>query len=350
MLTVAPEPPQGPSVWTGRELADDTTWRVHWPVDAINAAVNYVHGRDLDKLATTPVAELRGTCPPELVELAAGLTSEIIGGRGFVLLSGLPVHDLDERTTAGVFLLLGGLIGLPRSQNADGHLLGHVRDVGKSLDDPTSRIYQTNRRQTFHTDSTDVVGLLCLQTAASGGQSLLASAGAVYREFHRRRPDLAPVLFDVVATDRRGEQPPGMLPWFEIPVLSWFDNHLTVLYQRQYIDSAARFPDAPALRAEQVEALDLFDDIVNEPDMHLSMDLEVGDIQFVHNHSLLHDRTGFVDHDDPSQRRHLLRLWLSAPDDRSLPPVFSQRYGSVTVGERGGIVVAGTELTVPLHL
>lgn len=265
-----------------------------------------------------------------------------------MLLSGLPVHDLDRETTAGIFLTLGGLIGSPRSQNAKGHLLGHVCDVGKDVNDPTSRIYQTNQRQTFHTDSTDVVGLLCLQTAASGGQSLLACAAAVYREFHRRRPDLAPLLFAPVATDRRGEQPEGMLPWFEIPVLSWFDDHLTVLYQRQYIDSASRFAEAPPLSEQQVEALDLFDEIVNEPGMFLAMDLEVGDIQFVHNHSLLHDRTGFVDHDDIARRRHLLRLWLSVPGDRELPPVFAQRYGSIAVGHRGGIVVDGTELTVPL--
>lgn len=321
-----------------------------WTAEALDAATRFVDDRNLDTLATTPVAELRATCPPVLVDLADAVTKAVVDGPGFVLISGLPVSDLDRRTTAGVFLALGGLIGSPRSQNAQGHLLGHVRDVGKDLDDPTSRIYQTNRRQTFHTDSTDVVGLLCLKTAASGGQSLLASAGAVYRELHKRRPDLAEVLFDPVATDRRGEQPPGMLPWFEIPVLSWFEQQLTVLYQRQYIDSAARFPDAPRLRPDQIEALDLFDEIVNEPDMHLTMDLNLGDIQFVHNHSLLHDRTGFVDHDDPDDRRHLLRLWLSVPGDRTLPPVFAQRYGSITVGDRGGIMVEGTELTVPLGL
>jgi hypothetical protein len=68
----------------------------------------------------------------------------------------------------------------------------------------------------------------------------------------------------------------------------------------------------------------------------------------VYNHSLLHDRTAFVDHPDSAKRRHLLRLWLSLPGDRHLPPVFTQRYGSITVGDRGGIVVAGTEFCVPL--
>lgn len=177
---------------------------------------------------------------------------------------------------------------------------------------------------------------------------MVASAETAYRFMHDRRPDLAQRLFDVVATDRRGEQPEGQDPWFEIPVLSWFDDKLTVVYQRTYIDSAARFPGAPRLEPQHAQALDLLDAVVNEPDVHLSMELEPGDIQFVYNHSLLHDRTAFVDHPEPERRRHLLRLWLSLPGDRQLPEVFAQRYGAVTVGDRGGIVVADTTLCVPI--
>ena len=222
--------------------------------------------------------------------------------------------------------------------------------MGGDLSDPGTRIYQTNERQSFHTDSTDCVVLLCLATALSGGRSQLASAETAYRIMVDRRPDLAPVLFDPIATDRRGEIPEGADPWFEIPVLSWYDERLTVIYQRTYIESAARLPAAPSLRPEQVEALDVWDEICNDPDVHLTMDLEPGDMQFVYNHSLLHDRTAFVDHADLAKRRHLLRLWLSLPTDRTLPPVFAQRYGPLTVGDRGGIVVEGTTLSVPLDI
>ena len=265
------------------------------------------------------------------------LRAELIGGRGFALWRGLPVQQLGEAHASAVFVLLGIHLGSLRSQNAAGDLLGHVRNVGLDVADPTVRIYQTNRRQTFHTDSTDVVGLLCLEDAAEGGQSLLVSSAAIYNEILDRRPDLAAVLFDEVATDRRGEVPDGAEPFFRIPVFNWHEERLTAIYQRQYIDSAERFDDAPRLSARQVEALDLFDEIANDPAMHLSMDLAPGDMQFVHNHSLLHDRTGFVDR--PDSPRHLLRLWLSIPGDRPLPPIFASRYGSVTIGDRGGIVV-----------
>jgi hypothetical protein len=152
-----------------------------------------------------------------------------------------------------------------------------------------------------------------------------------------RDPELASVLFEPIATDRRGEIPEGELPHFQIPVLSWYDDALTVMYQRQYIESAQRFDDTGPLSPEVIAALDAFDEIANDPDFHLRMDLSPGDMQFVHNHSLLHDRTGFID--KPGSPRHLLRLWLSVPGDRELPEVFAERFGSVTVGRRGGVTV-----------
>jgi len=69
------------------------------------------------------------------------------------------------------------------------------------------------------------------------------------------------------------------------------------------------------------------------------MTLERGDLQFVHNHTLLHDRTAFEDYPEPARRRYLLRLWLALESARSLPPVFVQRFGSVVPGARGGVAV-----------
>ena len=314
----------GPAVWRGAELAGSDEWIWRFDDDEIDELLIAARSEEPADL-------------PLLDDRLAALRSRLIDGRGFELLRGLPIETLSAEECARVFVAIGERLGNARSQNAAGDLLGHVRDVGLDVADPTVRIYQTNRRQTFHTDSTDVVGLMCLETAESGGESLLVSAGAIYNEMLDRDPDLAAALFEPVATDRRGEVPPGADPWFTIPVLSWHAEQLTVLYQRQYIESARRFDDAPSLTDRMTAALDLFDEIANDPSMHLSMTLERGDIQFVHNHALLHDRTAFVDR--PDSPRHLLRLWLSVPGDRELPPVFAQRYGSITVGDRGGIVV-----------
>ena len=162
------------------------------------------------------------------------------------------------------------------------------------------------------------------------------------------RPDLLKLLFDPIATDRRGEVPEGEEPFMTIPPLSWYEGHLTVFYQRQYIDSAQRFADAMRLSPAHVEALDMFDALANDPSLHFEMQLVPGDMQFVYNHNQLHDRTGFIDWPEPENRRHLLRLWLSLPGDRPLPPNFAQRYGSIEIGNRGGIITAETRLHAPL--
>jgi Taurine catabolism dioxygenase TauD, TfdA family len=285
---------------------------------------------------------------PTLAPRLTAVTEQLLHGRGFVLLRGLPVERWGTRLSAVAFYGLGVHIGRPRTQNAQGHLLGHVRDLGLRSDDPNVRIYQTHERQTFHTDSADVVGLLCLQTAKSGGLSALVSSMTLYNELRERRPDLALRLFAPFATDRRGEVPVGQKPYFAIPVFNWYADALSAIYQRQYIDSAQRFADAPRLTPADISALDLLDALTDDPALHLTMTLERGDLQFVHNHTLLHDRTSFDDFPEPARRRYLLRLWLAPPGGRPLPSVFAQRYGSVTPGVRGGVGVADDAAVLPL--
>jgi hypothetical protein len=175
---------------------------------------------------------------------------------------------------------------------------------------------------------------------------MLVSARAIFKELSSRRPDLLARLFAPMPHDRRGEVPPGGKPWFDIPVYSWHEEELTVFYQRQYFDSAQRFPEARRLDSVDVAALDAFDAAANDERLYLTMRLVPGDIQFVHNHVVLHDRTAFRDGVD--RKRHLLRLWLACPGARPLPPAFAARYGSLEVGRRGGISVPDERLCVPL--
>ena len=284
---------------------------------------------------------------PTLPGRLAGILHEVLAGRGFVLLRGLPVERWGRRLSAIAFLGLGLHWGNLRSQNKHGHLLGHVRDAGLSSQDPSVRVYLTRERQNYHTDSCDVVGLLCLHPAKSGGVSSLVSSVTIFNEMRSAEPDLARVLFALIETDRRGEVPEGQKPFFCIPVFNWHAGLLSTIYNRTYIQSARRFPEVPPLAPEQVEALDLFESLANDPALHFGMELRAGDVQLVHNHTLLHDRTAFEDWPDPERKRHLLRLWLAPKNARPLPAVFAERYGSVIPGERGGIVVPGTRYTIP---
>ena len=158
---------------------------------------------------------------PTLAPRLQRLLDEVLNGRGFVLIKGLPVERWTKRKAAIAFLVIGVHLGQLRMQNAEGHLLGHVKDLGRSSTDPNTRIYQTRERQTHHTDSCDVVGLLCLRAAKSGGLSNLVSSTTIFNEMRRRRPDLLRVLLDPIETDRRGEVPEGGKPYFTIPVFNY---------------------------------------------------------------------------------------------------------------------------------
>ena len=100
---------------------------------------------------------------------------------------------------------------------------------------------------------------------------------------------------------------------------------------------------------KQRAALDMFDELANEPSLRLDMEFQPGDMQWLHNHTCLHDRTAFVDWPEPERRRHLLRLWLAVPGARPLPPVYAERYGKVDIGDRGGIIVPGAMMNAPLE-
>jgi hypothetical protein len=340
-------PVRGPGVWYGRELAARGDWIRELSAEElaeIRRAVEGARNVPLDRLSPDTFRLPRFGAV--LKDILAGL----LEGRGFVLLRGLPVERMTREAQAIAYLGIGSWLGGFRSQNAKGHLLGHVKDLGLDIQDPRVRYYQTNRKLEYHTDSVDIVGLLCLKTAKAGGESYLASSMTVYNEVLARRPDLVPALFEPFPTDRRGEVPEGMQPWFDIPIFHWHAGKLSCIYVRQYIESAQRlFPQARRLTQAQREAMDLIDELCNDPAIHLSMDFRPGDIQLLHNHQILHSRGDFENWPEPERHRHLLRLWMAPPEARPLPEVFAPRYGSVTPGDRGGIVVSGTTSKVPLE-
>jgi hypothetical protein len=338
---------EGPSAWYGPDLTQRTNWLEYLSsaeVEEVERAAKNLASESRDIVAIRREDFPLPTLEPRLCELL----DEVLNGRGFVLLRGLPVGIWSRRESATAFFGIGTHLGSARSQNAQGHILGHVKDLGISSRDPAVRIYQTRERQTYHTDSSDVVCLLCLRPAKSGGVSSLVSSVTIFNEMRRRRPDLLRVLFEPIETDRRGEAIKGQKPYFKIPVFSWHQGYLSAIYQRQYIESARRFPDVPPLTPSQIEALDLFDSLANDPQLHLFMEFQPGDIQIVHNHTILHDRTAFEDWPDAERKRHLLRLWLAPNNARPLPPVYAERFGSVVPGDRGGVAARGMTLTAPL--
>jgi hypothetical protein len=336
---------EGPSAWKGRDLRDQpSAWIYRLSADEIaeiEAATEAALATGKDMAAIT-----KEDFPlPRFSTTLETIRPDLLEGRGFILVRGFPTGQYPIERNALTFWGIGRHLGNPVSQNTRGHLLGHVRDVGLvAATNFKARASQSSERQLFHTDGCDVVGLMCLATAKSGGLSSLVSSMTVYNEMMTRRRDLAEQLFQPIAFDRRGEIRDGEGEWFTMPIFNDHAGQLSVSFTNRNVNSSQRHADAP--RNPQ-EAIELFTSIAEEPDLRLDMRLEVGDMQFVHNHTVLHDRTAYEDWPEPERKRHLLRLWIAAEGARPLPEAYVARYGGIEVGNRGGIQAINTVLKTP---
>lgn len=301
-------PVASPAAWKRSDL-DGAQWRVRLDdaeVDEISAAVSdwMSRGRPLAEMTPADFPLLR------LALRIAAWRDEVANGRGFQVLSGVPIGTWSVDEASAFFWGFGQHLGRPGAQNRRGDLLGHVRDTGADRDDRYVRQYLTTQHIPFHCDAADMVGLLCLHTAKSGGLSRIASSVSVYNELLRRRPDLAPRLFEPFMLDTRDEAEANGLKVLPVPPCRHAGGRLRTFWHSEYFRTAQRH-DGIRLTSAENELFDLYDEISASPEFHLDMELQPGDVQLLSNHTVIHARTDYEDHPEPDRRRHLLRLWIT---------------------------------------
>jgi hypothetical protein len=305
-------PHAGPAAWKGAELAKRTDWKTALSADEVaelDAALACA------KRTGKPTGALgRRDFPlPTLARRIAAWREEIQNGRGFQVVTGVPVERWGRADSERFFWCFGLHLGEPGAQNPNGDLLGQVTDTGAEAGDPNERLYKTSARIDYHCDAADVVGLLCLAKARKGGQSRIVSSVSIYDELLARRPDLVDRLYEPFLLDTRGE---GGLRYFPIAPCRYFGGKLRTFYHADYFRSAQGYDEVPRFSERDRALLDLYDEIAADPALYLDMDLEPGFIQLVSNHTVLHARTDYEDWPEPEKKRHLLRLWISLPAKR----------------------------------
>ena len=119
---------------------------------------------------TFPLTSLKYTLNEKLNELRFGL--------GFLLLKRLPKNRFSDDDMSLIFYGLCKHIGNTLTQSWNGELLGNVIDIS----DITKKIrgYNAGGKQDLHCDSCDIIGLMCLSKAKSGGKSKLANSIAIH--------------------------------------------------------------------------------------------------------------------------------------------------------------------------
>lgn len=255
-------------------------------------------------------------------------------GRGFVLVRGLRTHLYSDALSAAIYYILGLHMGEPIRQNEKGDLIDSIYATSeKMMDDPTAKSSKVRDHLVYHSDSSDIVALMCLRPAKEGGTSCLVSGAEIYNEILRRRPDLAPLLLERYHWDWRRQDARAPADTYTSPIIDLTDGVFSMYAGSLYILTAQDYAGVPRLSPGQIEVLELFDEIACEPGMAIEMDFRPGDIQWLSNYAALHARTLFRDHPEPQRRRHLLRLWLSRQGSRPVIDGFGKN-GVVQVRDR----------------
>ncbi|MBL6458102.1 TauD/TfdA family dioxygenase [Belnapia sp. T6] len=267
----------------------------------------------------------------------AEVAREMESGIGFRTLRGIPVERYSVEDARLLFWAIGTHLGVARPQGKASQLMSDVRDAGGTYRGHGGRGYNTNAELDFHTDGSDVVALLCLKTARSGGLSRLASSVAIHDALLAERPELVETLYGLFPHSRQKEEAADETPTYMAPVYSLKDGHFAARYIRNHIRSTQQIEGEPRLTEQQHAALDAIQDLASSDAFCFSMWLEPGDLQLVNNHVIIHSRTHYEDFEEPERKRHLLRLWLAVPEGRPLCDAMREVYKNTAPGSvRGG--------------
>jgi hypothetical protein len=271
-------------------------------------------------------------------------------------LRGLPVDKYDEEDLRRLYFGLGTHLGSPVFQNRSGELMRAIRDEGAHVgrtygqieggqvqDDKKGTTFLSSYARTltngglrFHTDRTDVVGLLCVRQARAGGVSTLASTPAIHNAILASRPDLLEELFGDFWRSRFGEEGTTKETAYPLPIFGLRDGKFTSHYSLTFIEAAQMAAGVPKLTDKQKEAIDVLMKTAQE--LCFEMTLEPGDLQLINSHVTYHGRTPFEDDAASGHDRLLLRLWLSMPNNRPLPKGHEILWRNIEPGQlRGGI-------------
>jgi hypothetical protein len=243
----------------------------------------------------------------------------IMNGRGLLIVSGVTPARFSEEELERIYWGFGTHLGIGAVQSGNGDRLGYVRN---NPGDEVKRGYRSLRELHMHTDSYEIVGLMCVRKARSGGLSALSPSLSIHNEILRTRPELLPPLyrgFRIASEEARFSS--KAITDEAMPVFCYVDGKLSCMYEPSHMKNAAQM--LGGMPADLAEALECFDAIANRDDMALRFLLEPGDMMLWHNYTNLHSRTSFED--DPKSPRLLLRLWLSVPNGRPADPRFRMR-------------------------
>ena len=307
-----------PGAWKASDFAskDDYAFDFSKPhIDALDNALSRVKkgGLTIESIGRDDFS--LGAIDDDLT----AIQDEVRNKRGIVLIRGFPNNHYDLEDLERVYWGFGTYFGNGVSQSVLGDRVGHVTDM--SGDEPSERSYRNANELTPHTDCNEMIAMLSVRAAKTGGESKYASALTVHNEIRASHAEYLPALYEGFFYHRRGEEPPGADPCtsHKVPVFSCVDGYVSARYVPGYLEASApelgiEFPEA------LTKAMAWFNEVASRDDIMLTVLLEPGELSLQNNFTVLHGRAHFEDHADAARKRLLLRLWIDIKNGRPHDP------------------------------
>jgi len=224
-------------------------------------------------------------------------------------------EDLTQEQQVNLYYLMVKGFGDMLTQNINGEKVVEVKDRGEGTMGDGRRYHQTRQGGSLHTDSPqwenvpDYFGLFCTYPAESGGESKLISAYSLHNLLLGDHPQTLSILYENFYFDKRGEFREGESPVTRAPIFAYLNGNLTFRYLSDYIRAGHERVNEPLTRLQR-EALDTVDNLLTSSDLIFTFKLDQSQMVFVNNLRTIHGRTDFVDFEDQSKQRILLRTWI----------------------------------------
>ena len=294
----------GPSAWSAVDVDDPRSTTI--PLVAELA----------DPRAFSAVAPRARAVVRARAGLRAAIEQALLGGRGFAVVTGVPVPGLGEQAAQEWCGGFCRLVGQPLPQSAAGDHVYAVRDdrAGGGTAVFTSK---TNRAIPWHTDGGDLVrsprfvALVAVRGAVRGGATQLVSALTLYNRLAAESPAQLRRLMRsfcyLHSPSRAGGLRQQMV--MRLPVFERRAGVVVFRYNRQRIEAGHALADETLTRPDRA-ALDRLEELLDHPALRTERTLAAGDLLILHNERIAHARTEFTDPVRAGGGRLLYRLWI----------------------------------------
>lgn len=234
---------------------------------------------------------------------------------GLVVLSGLDAMPLENRPR--LFVAVCSVLGLllPQSMTDAGQVVREIRYRGGGLDSRTIRYSDSRAGGSYHNDGVpmpgplpDLLALLCVRPAARGGEAVFVESSAALDAATRRMPRLPIILGRDFHFDQRRKDDPTATVIRRIVERAGGKDQL--VYLRDYVESGHSISGIRPLASEEIQAMDILDEILEDEARHIEGKLSPGQIAISDNHRYVHGRHEFREEADGEGGRLMLRCWI----------------------------------------